>query len=320
MGVRAQRGRPAGGFTLIEIAVVIVVLALLLAMLAGLATAMIGQQRREVTRQKLAGVETALALFVSQNRRLPCPADGRMASDNANAGAERGGGTAAPCQVVVGTLNSQTHGVVPWRTLGLAESDVTDGWGNRMTYRAAPDLTQDNAMDLTACDPGGSFDLTGTPNGRCNRSGMTDPANDCNKDTFPGRCTPPQSYTANKGLRVRSLNATVTLTMDYAAAPSTGAAYVVISHGENGGSAYNNQGILQAGSPASGTLEANNNGADVAFVHAASNTFATAGGGSGAFVDDFPAYADGNGHFDDFVLRPSILTVATKAQLGPRSH
>ena len=38
------------------------------------------------------------------------------------------------------------------------------------------------------------------------------------------------------------------------------------------------------------------------------------------YVDDFPSYAEGNGHFDDFVLRPSILTVATKAQLGPRAH
>ncbi len=309
MGVRAQRGRPAGGFTLIEIAVVIVVLALLLAMLAGLATAMISQQRREVTRQKLAGVETALALFVSQNRRLPCPADGRLASDNANAGLERPVG-GINCQVVTGTANSQTHGVVPWRTLGLAESDVTDGWGNRMTYRVAPELVAADSMNLTNCDPGGTNNTLGAGN-------LCD--NTCSSTTFPTSCNAPQVYTAAKGLRVRNLNATVTLIMDHPS-PSTGAAYVVISHGENGGSAYNNQGILQAGSPASGTLEANNNGADVAFVHAASNTFATAGGGTGAFVDDFPAYADGNGHFDDFVLRPSILTVATKAQLGPRSH
>ena len=308
MGVRGQRSRPAGGFTLIEIAVVIVVLALLLAMIAGLATAMISQQRREVTRQKLAGVETALALYVSQNRRLPCPADGRLASDNANAGLERPVG-GVNCQVVTGTANSQTHGVVPWRTLGLSESDVTDGWGNRMTYRATPEFVAANALNLTNCDPGGTG---GTVGGVCDST--------CTAASFPGNCTRPELYTASKGLRIRSLNATLTLTMDYNATPSTGAAYIVISHGENGGGAYNNQGVIQAGSPASGTLEAANNAADVAFVHAASNTFATAGGGTGAFVDDFPVYADGNGHFDDFVLRPSILTVATKAQLGPRSH
>lgn len=310
MGVRGQRSRPAGGFTLIEIAVVIVVLALLLAMIAGLATAMISQQRREVTRQKLAGVETALALYVSQNRRLPCPADGRLASDNANAGLERPVG-GVNCQVVTGTANSQTHGVVPWRTLGLSESDITDGWGNRMTFRVAPELVVAGRMDFTACDPGAPV---------VGGAGIAACAVPCPNGTWPTGCSNPGDVTRDKGLRVRTLNATVTLTMDHGASPSTGAAYVVISHGENGGGAYNNQGVIQAGSPASGTLEAANNAADVAFVHAASNTFATAGGGTGAFVDDFPVYADGNGHFDDFVLRPSILAVATKAQLGPRSH
>jgi hypothetical protein len=101
--------------------------------------------------------------------------------------------------------------------------------------------------------------------------------------------------------------------MDPSATPSTGAAYIVISHGENGQGAYNNQGTLQGGTISSGTLEADNNGADVAFVNSASSTVA-------AFIDDFPAYIEGAGHFDDFVLRPSILTVATKAQLGPRAH
>jgi hypothetical protein len=94
---------------------------------------------------------------------------------------------------------------------------------------------------------------------------------------------------------------------------STGAAYVVISHGENGQGAYSNQGTLQAGTIASGTLESDNNAADVAFVTSTSLTAA-------AFVDDFPVFIEGAGHFDDWLLRPSILTVATKAQLGPRAH
>lgn len=292
----------SAGFTLVEIAVVIVVLSLLLAMIAGIATAMVGQQRREVTRQKLAGVETALALFVSQNRRLPCPADGRLASDDANAGLERPVG-GATCNVITGTANSQTHGVVPWRTLGLAESDVTDGWGSRLTYRVAPELVTADAMNLTACDPAGGGAGVGG-NNACNTA--------CTTTTFPASCTPPSTYTAGKGLGVRNL-ASATLIMDPAASPSTGAAYVVISHGENVEGAYGNQGVVQASATASGTLESNNNAATVAFVAATS-------GAAPVFVDDFPSYAAGNGHFDDFVLRPSILMVATKAQLGPRAH
>jgi len=297
--VHERRPTTSAGFTLVEIAVVIVVLGFLLAMIAGIATALIGQQRREMTRQRMAGVETALALFVSQNKRLPCPADGRLAGNAVGAGAEARVGGA--CQTVGGTANSQTHGVVPWQSLGLAEQDVTDGWGSRITYRVAPELVADNAMDFTACDPGGTGLLSG---GVCNAA--------CSAGTFPGSCTPPSAYTAGKGLKIRNI-ASATLIMDPAAAPSTGAAYVAISHGENRDGAYSNDGTLQSGTPASGTLEAANNAANVAFVNATSAA-------TTAFVDDFPVYVAGTGHFDDVLLRPSVLTVATKAQLGPRAH
>ncbi|MBX3714381.1 MAG: prepilin-type N-terminal cleavage/methylation domain-containing protein [Burkholderiales bacterium] len=299
-----RSARPEG-FTLVEIAVVIVVLSLLLAMIAGIATALLGQQRREATRQRLTGVETALALFVSQNRRLPCPADGRIASTAAGAGDEaRNAGTGA-CQIG-GAANVQTHGVVPWRTLGLAEQDATDGWGNRLTYRVAPELTLAGAMDYTACDPGAS--VTGGTPSAC--------ASPCPSGTWPAGCTHPTDVTRTKGLKVRTNNAVVTLVMDSGAPVSTGAAYVVISHGENGVGGYGNSGLLQSGSTPSGTLEAANNHANVAFAHATSAAMTNAS----AFVDDFPSYNADASHFDDFVLRPSILAVATKAQLGPRAH
>ena len=108
------------GFTLVEIAVVIVILGILLTMLLGISSSMIAQQRREATRARLAAVETALALFASQYQRLPCPADGSMPNSNANAGLEitSGTGTAITCHLG-GGVNSQTKGVVPWRSLGL---------------------------------------------------------------------------------------------------------------------------------------------------------------------------------------------------------
>jgi prepilin-type N-terminal cleavage/methylation domain-containing protein len=299
------------GFTLIEIAVVLVILAMLLAMLAGIGTAMVGQQRREATRQRLTGVETALALFVSQNKRLPCPADGRIAGTNASAGFEERNASTGVCQIGA-VANQQRYGVAPWRTLGLAEPDTTDGWGNRLTYRVAPELalypnttyTTSGAMDFTYCDPAGSGALSGSLPYVCLTT--------CTTTTFPTGCTPPKTYTATKGLKVRNLSS-ATLIMDPSQDPSTGAAYIVISHGENGVGAYSNQGTIQSGSVASGTLEAANNAADVAFTAATSAATPT-------FVDDFPSYNVDTGHFDDFVLRPSILSVATKAQLGPRAH
>lgn len=285
-----------GGFTLIEIAVVIVILGFLLAMLIGIASSLIGQQRRESTRQRLAGVETALALFVSQYRRLPCPANGQLAGTDANAGLEQpvGGG---PC-AVAGVVNSQQHGVVPWRTLGISEQDATDGWGNRLTYRVATQFVNAGAMNFTNCDPAGPI---ANP-----RNGAVDPTygycGTAQCATPYLACVTPSVVVTGYGLEVRNLAGAII--MDPAL--GTGAAYVAISHGENTAGAYNNTGTLQAANAvASGTEEAARNAANVAVSY---------------FVDDFPVYGAGTGHFDDFLLRPAILTVANRAQLGPRAH
>jgi len=99
---------------------------------------------------------------------------------------------------------------------------------------------------------------------------------------------------------------------------SSGAAYVVISHGEAMNRGYGNLGVLQDGNIGIGTLEANNaadSGADFASGLSTS-------AGTPVFVDDFPKYGTSpiSDHFDDLLVRPSILAVATKAQLGPRAH
>lgn len=297
------------GFTLIEIAVVIVILALLLTMLLGISSTMIAQQRREATRTRLAAVETALALFVSQNQRLPCPADGRLVSSDVNAGLERGTAPAAAtnqCNVIAATVDSQTHGVVPWRALGLSEPDITDGWGNRLTYRVAPEFVRIGSMNFTNCDPGGGANPRDalTANGYCS-------ATVCVTASL-ANCIRPSTVIANGGLLVQNF-AMSTNIMDPGA--GTGAAYIVISHGENGAGAYNNQGVVQAAASASSATETGQNGASVAFVKAPNFVASTQ-----VFVDDFPNYNVGASYFDDFILRPTLLTVATKAQLGPRAH
>jgi hypothetical protein len=96
--------------------------------------------------------------------------------------------------------------------------------------------------------------------------------------------------------------------MDPAAGVNTGAAYVVISHGETGGGGYLNTGKLFAGTTVDGTAEAMN--------------YANLGIVPGTFyVDDSIMETPGAAtHFDDIVSRPSILSVVNKAGLGPRAH
>ena len=269
------------GFTLVEVLIVIDILALIMAMAAVLLRTITATQKRSITATRMSQVETALVQYVMLQKRLPCPADG-----TASAGTEirNPGGQCNP--------GNQQNGVVPWVTLGLSSVDVTDGWDRRFTYRVEPSLVKDNAMDLSWCDPAGTGATGG--GGLCNTA--------CTASAL-GSCTPPATYTSNKGFAVRNLAGTTT--MNPAGSPPTGAAYVLISHGESGGGALLANGVVFPGTATDGTEEQKN------YASLAPQAY---------YVDDQTSDISGTAHFDDIVLRPSILNVASKAGLGPRSH
>lgn len=277
------------GFTLIEIVVVILVMAILITMAAALTRGVAAAQKRSLTTTRIATVDAALVQYVTQQKRLPCPADGTLPSTDPNAGVE-GARNAAGCNPT-----TQQNGVVPWRALGLSEVDATDGWDRRLTLRIDPNLAADNGMNMAWCDPAGTEAGAGpTPcNTACTAANLS-------------ACTPPGKFLNTRGLQVRNVAGTVL--MDPAATPHTGAAYVVISAGESGGGAYLGSGTLGTSSVGDGTEELRNY---------ASLTYA---GVATYYVDDSLAEVTTAAHFDDIVSRPSLLGVITKAGLGPRSH
>ena len=281
--------RPARGFTLIEIVVVILVLAILIAMAAALSRGVIAGQKRALTVTRMQAVDAALVQFVTQQKRLPCPANGTLDSTNAAAGTE---------MLAAGVCNpaNQQNGVIPWRALGLAEQDATDGWDRRLTYRTHPNLAATSGMDMSWCDPAGTEAGAGPT--ACN------PA--CTSAAL-GSCTAPSKFLVNRGLQVRNVAGTV-LMNPAATAPHTGAAYVLISHGETGGGGYLSSGQLGTSSVGDGTEEQRNY---------ASGTYV---GAATYYVDDSINETATVAHFDDIVIRPSVLSVVTKAGLGPRAH
>lgn len=284
------------GFSLIEIAVVLIVISVLMVIVAAPLGSIRAQRATEDTNAKLAALDATIAVYVAQNGRLPCPANGTLdGTANANAGLEQVNVGITAC-----TLVDQTSGVVPWKTLGVQLADVTDGWGNVFTYRVDESLIRTQAMNFTACSPGGTgAAMGGAPNFTCAP---------CTSATFPAACTPPATVIAGRGIRVRDVGGT--LLADPAAAVSTGVAYIVISHGENRNGSYSPQGVLQVGgTPASGTEEARN----------AANLPNTPAG-TFYLVDSPAMYADGVTHFDDIVLRRTILALASKAGLAPRAY
>ncbi len=121
------------GFTLIELAIVLFILALLLGAILPPLTTQIEQRQREQTQAQLDEIKEVLFGFMfNQNNvlnkyRLPCPDcrdnAGDCATMTANDGVEDilGG---ASCATAMGNL--------PWVILGVKEHDA---WGQRFTYR-----------------------------------------------------------------------------------------------------------------------------------------------------------------------------------------
>lgn len=129
------------GFTLIELAVVLAIIGILLGGAFYPLASSLESMRRSDARKQLDRILESLYGFAQIHGRLPCPATPTLASGSSGAGNEN-------CAL--------DRGVVPWATLGLAE---TDPWGNRISYRirdtfgtTTPKVTLASQGNLTVRD------------------------------------------------------------------------------------------------------------------------------------------------------------------------
>lgn len=129
--------RKMRGFSLIEIAVVLVIMGLVLGGLLLTMGTYQQYQRSQQTQRQLAEARDALIGFAATRGRLPCPAD------PAGNGQERTP-TAAGCTTGV-------EGELPWATLGLPR---VDAWGLALRYAVSAEFARSSGVTYAGCPPG----------------------------------------------------------------------------------------------------------------------------------------------------------------------
>jgi prepilin-type N-terminal cleavage/methylation domain-containing protein len=136
------------GFSLIEVAIVLFVLALLAGSILVPLSAQIEQRYYDDTTRTMNDVRDALLGFAVVNKRLPCP-------DTTGTGIE----------TISGTACNNAQGNLPWATLGIG---ATDAWGQPFLYR----------VTLAFANPSATITLASNPDIRiCQSAGCTSTQN-----------------------------------------------------------------------------------------------------------------------------------------------
>lgn len=132
--------RRTTGFTLIEMAMVLLIVGLLLGGLLVPLTAQMEQRNISDTQKALSEIKEAITGYALANGQLPCPAVPTTPTGQASAGIAR----TPPC------TGANSTGVLPWATLGVSE---TDAWGRRYTYRVTDYFADSIASATYGCVP-----------------------------------------------------------------------------------------------------------------------------------------------------------------------
>ena len=247
------------GFSLVELAVALAIIALLLAGALIPLSTQIEVRNAADTQRAMESIREAIVGFAQANGRLPCPADGNVAAGAAGAGTEQIG--LSSCFNVGGTF-----GVVPWATLGVPE---TDAWGRRFSYRVAPAFadkvslatwnTIKNTSGYSAPPPPPTYlpQTTSSPDSPQNQSPL------CNLTTAPTLSSFALCTLGDIAVFTRGGSTTTAVPL------GTALPAVFISHGKNGFGAWQTNGTRLNPIPTGNDEAANVNG----------NTTATPSGG-----------------------------------------
>jgi type II secretory pathway pseudopilin PulG len=157
--MRAAPRAAVSGFSLVELAVVFTIVALLLASAMYTLSAQVETRNFEDTRRRLDQARELLLAFAIVNGRLPCPARSAATAAPVTVAGDEVLTTATGCigdavtDYYGGTSGAVTLGYLPARTIGFQQVDssgfAVDVWGNRIRYAVANLITACSGSSTT---------------------------------------------------------------------------------------------------------------------------------------------------------------------------
>lgn len=159
------KSRHVQGFTLLEMAIVLLILGLLLGGGLTLLGAQIEQQRIKETQRLLEEAKEALIGYAVANGRLPRPATSATVGDE------------NPALCAVPTPDQACTGFIPWTTLGTTKLDA---WGKIIRYSVSPVFANANfALNSATSKRVQTRDAAGALVFLTGQAGACTPANPC---------------------------------------------------------------------------------------------------------------------------------------------
>lgn len=135
VGYMEIRRRAEGGYLLLDAALAILIIGIITVGFLQFQKHFAERESFIETDNKIEIIADALSTYAQTRWRLPCPAD-PIKPNNVPFGSER-----ATCATA-----ANSHGLVPYRTLGLPEQYAKDNYGHFFTYVVSPAFTRQNTV------------------------------------------------------------------------------------------------------------------------------------------------------------------------------
>ncbi len=154
----------SSGFTLLELCIVLFIGSLFLSSALQGWKVYVHKKKIDVTQENLLKTEHALKTYLHMNYHYPCPAQRKIGRGQEGFGKaldacynqkrspyDDGNNTEYTTASAKGRNNQWViMGVVPFRSLGIPDSDATDGWGRLLQYAVTEQLTNPFSFDQKA--------------------------------------------------------------------------------------------------------------------------------------------------------------------------